>query len=87
MKRVASNRATVKNSARSRARLEETGSTTVLWRDKKPRGAARLADGRGIVFASILHLATRGASNLRRPRIRRTACFVSVFGEVRELAS
>ena len=46
------------------------GQPTDRWQDKRPRGAARSGDGRGIDLASVLVPAPRCASAFRRSRTR-----------------
>ncbi len=53
MKRIAGHRQTAKTGARMCVSGEESGNTTVGGQDKRPRGAARLGDGRGIVSAHV----------------------------------
>ena len=78
MKRVAINRQTAKTGARMSAGREGSGNTTVGGQDKRPRGAARLDDGRDIVIARISLDAPRCA---RAWRTSRTDKFRNSFNE------
>jgi hypothetical protein len=53
---IAGNRETAKTGAQKSANREGTGEPTDGGQDKRPRGAARLGDGRGIVSASVFIL-------------------------------
>jgi hypothetical protein len=46
------------------------GQPTDRWQDKRPRGAARSGDGRGIDLAGVLVPAPRCAPAFRSPRTR-----------------
>jgi hypothetical protein len=59
MKHVAANRQMAKTAAKMSAGREDSGNTTVGGQDKRPRGAAPLGDGRGIVLASVFIVAPR----------------------------
>ena len=59
-----------KTGAQKSASREGSGNTTVGGQDKRPRGAARLEDGRGIVLASVFIVAPRCGSGLHSPRSR-----------------
>ena len=54
------------------------GQPTDRWQDKRPRGAARSGDGRGIDLASVLVPAPRGAPAIRSPHVRQ---FPNSFNE------
>jgi hypothetical protein len=57
---------------------EGRGNTTVGGQDKRPRGAARLGDGRGIVLASVFIVAPRCEPQLCSPHTRQ---FRNLFNE------
>ena len=67
MKLIASHRQTAKTGAQMSASREGSGNTTVGGQDKRPRGAARLGDGRGIVLASVFIVAPRCAPAIAQP--------------------
>jgi hypothetical protein len=56
---IAGNRETAKTGAQKIANREGTGEPTDEGQDKRPRGAAPLGDGRGIVLASVFIVAPR----------------------------
>ena len=67
---IASNGETAKTGAQKSANREGTGESTDAWQDKRPRGAARLGDGRGIVLASVFIVAPRCEPQLCSPHTR-----------------
>lgn len=80
MKPVVGIRQIAKNGAQMSASREGSGNTTVGGQDKRPRGAAPLGDGRGIVSASVLIVAPRCALTIRSLRTRQ---FRNSFNEIR----
>ena len=67
---VAGHRQNAKTCANMSAGREGRGNTTVGGQDKRPRGAARLGDGRGIVLASVFIVAPRCEPQLCSPHTR-----------------
>jgi hypothetical protein len=70
MKPIVNHREMANPSAPGSASREGSGNTTVRGQDKRPRGAARLGDGRGIVLASVFIVAPRCEPELCSPRRR-----------------
>jgi hypothetical protein len=77
---VAEHRTTAKAGAQESASLEGSGNTTVGGQDKRPRGAARLGDGRDIVIARFSLTVPRCA---REWPTSRTGKFRNPFNENR----
>jgi hypothetical protein len=75
---VAGHRQNAKTCANMSAGREGRGNTTVGGQDKRPRGAARLGDGRGIVLASVFIVAPRCEPQLCSPH---TQQFRNPFNE------
>lgn len=80
MSQIATHREIAKPGARNSVGRDGSGNTTDRGQDKRPRGAARLDDGRGIGIAGVSQTSRDVCDHYPTSRTRK---FSNIFNEYR----